>query len=411
MKKIISIALCLVLCFGLCTAVFASEPTIPETPAADAANAGLVKVLDISDQITDPGITFTFSFAAAASTDNCTGSDFTKTIASTAMTVYGNQKAGKLSFADMDFINHGITHAGIWSWTVTESATVEGFSGSPLKKVTTLSDGTVITDTLTMDTSTYTVNVDVINGTDGTPAIAGYTVYKGPTKEDPGFEYDVPGVPGTEGTAGQTRLGSGFEFENTLTETKKGPEGGDGALNVSKSVVVAAGSPDRADRTKPFAFTLKLIDHNISSSGSASTMTAATARIVRDDKQPIAKLADGTAAPNSVEIPISASGTATTFYLSDGDKLIIDELPVGVTYEVVETSYTAENYTSSLTDNKASGSIASATNEAVAVTNTFEAEPITGIVVNNLPFVLIVLLAVSGVAVYFVSNRRREQED
>ena len=47
---------------------------------------------------------------------------------------------------------------------------------------------------------------------------------------------------------------------------------------------------------------------------------------------------------------------------------------------------------------------------SAVVMNSIEAPTPTGIVVNNLPFVRILALAVAGLAFYFVSNRRKVEE-
>ena len=122
----------------------------------------------------------------------------------------------------------------------------------------------------------------------------------------------------------------------------------------------------------------------------------------------------GLISPCGGTITLNYGSEGNTFWLSDGDKLVISELPVGVTWSLEEADYSAARYTAALNGTEGrsgSGSIATGDKVSNAFVNTFDPPTTTGIVVNNLPFALIVVLAVSGMAVYFVSNRRKAEEN
>lgn len=93
-----------------------------------------------------------------------------------------------------------------------------------------------------------------------------------------------------------------------------------------------------------------------------------------------------------------------TFSLSDSEKMTFANIPAGVKYEVEETTY--EGYTTSYTNQK--GTMADQEITA-AVTNERNGDVDTGIIMENLPY--IVILAVLAVAALgFMASRRRRFE-
>lgn len=414
MKRILSIALCLLLCLSLAATAFAASND--PYPAADS---GFVKVLNISNQIDDPGLDFEFSFApnTAASTDGAAADSFSVKLVSAASTttgddvkkmeVSGDQQSGYWKITELfpattdGKIAHGINHAGTWAFTVTESTA--GYAERVLSTSTVDGVTKTVYEKLTVGPNpSYTLQLDVINGTDGKLAIAGVIVKIDNEKKDPTIT-KIPGTPGSDGTDGGERWTSGFEFANTYTQRveKTGPSGKEGALTLTKSVVTEnqAQNGDRGDKTLAFQFSMTLTVPE------SSGVTSVTATIKRDTAQPII-------APEGVTLADSVTftpGTAATFYLSDSDKLVFESLPVGAGFEISETDYSAKNYAGAI-DN-AKDNITATGDFDVTCTNTYTPTPPTGIVVNNLPFALIVVLALSGMAVYFVSNRRKAEEN
>ena len=121
--------------------------------------------------------------------------------------------------------------------------------------------------------------------------------------------------------------------------------------------------------------------------------------------------------PNGEVVGNTLSYGDNTVQLSHGDVLVIEKIAVGTEYAIEETGYTdwVDGYkTGTYTAKSGTFSTTDKDNGVHSnVNNLFDNQGTTptGIVVNNLPFVLIVLLAVGGIAVYFYFNRRREQED
>ena len=166
----------------------------------------------------------------------------------------------------------------------------------------------------------------------------------------------------SEGTKSDT-------FENTYSA---------GKLNVTKTVTGNLG-----DKTKYFEFKVTLTGESGKTCGASYAVTGGS-------------YADN---PTSIEI-----GEETTFYLKDGDTITIENLPYGVSYTVTETE--AEGYTTTQTDD--TGTISAAAQTADFINNK-TGEIDTGVVLDTLPYVLV--LAVVGAAVIAMIAKKRNAED
>ena len=91
-----------------------------------------------------------------------------------------------------------------------------------------------------------------------------------------------------------------------------------------------------------------------------------------------------------------------TLNLKGGESKILSNLPVGVTYTVAET----EPKGHPPTINGATGTISTTAEEAV-VTNTKNSSPVTGVIMNIAPYVLMVALA-GGIAFFFLRRKHAE---
>lgn len=106
-------------------------------------------------------------------------------------------------------------------------------------------------------------------------------------------------------------------------------------------------------------------------------------------------------------------GTETTFYLKHGETITIANLPYGVTYTVVEDDYTTDangkydeaRYTFS-DENKKIDSAA----DTVTITNNKGIQVDTGIGLDSLPYVLMLVVVCSGAVVFF-SKKRASREN
>lgn len=243
-------------------------------------------------------------------------------------------------------------HAGTYEYTVTETAgNAEG---------------------ITYDSTSYTMTVYVANGSDATLAVQRITVDANNGKQD------------------------SLSFANTYRKN--------GSLTITKNTV-----GDLADKTKDFAFTITFIKSGTEN----DNVTSYIGKIGSEDV-------------------ICNIGEETTFYLHDGESLVFDELPVGTRYVVTEEAaadgYTPsvsviENGVQTVTDNTTAEASALSTanvgssnlvgedENKVEFTNTHGDVPVTGLVLKNLPFLLLIVLPALALILPMAAKARMKKRN
>lgn len=169
-------------------------------------------------------------------------------------------------------------------------------------------------------------------------------------------------------------------FENTYSA---------GSLSVTKNVAGNLG-----DREKYFAITVTL-------TGEGGKTYAASYPVSGGSK-----LGNGTDPLATTTISV---GPPAIFYLKHGETLTIANLPYGVTYEVTEADYTSDGYEAKIVFSDAINKEIDSVADAVTITNTKESTVDTGIVLDSLPYVLLIAVAVVGVVI-FTSRKRSRRE-
>ena len=245
-------------------------------------------------------------------------------------------------------------HAGVYTFTVSEKkGNVAG---------------------MTYDTKSYTVNVYVVN--DG----------------------DTLKVDSITANDGETKV-SDMSFDNTYVK--------DSSLTIEKKVTGA-----QADRTKHFNFTINM------TKASTDTRASYTGTIVKGDKCKETH--------QNVVLTFDNNGKATAnVELCDGDTITFDNIAAGTRYTVTEAGAT-DGYTPSVAvvENGATVVQTNAASEAdgitadnkligektnsVVFTNAYADIPITGVIINNLPYVVLVAAAVCALVALVLINRRRQ---
>lgn len=257
----------------------------------------------------------------------------------------------------------------------------------------------------------YVLRVYTKNAEDGkTIIIDGGTVEKpGEGKVDPS-PGDKPGTEVTEeGSNALIEATNGFKFLNrykklagsidpgeepgTDPETDPGdPSDKDTGLHITKTVV-----GDYADLDKEFTFTLNIPENMASEVGAPFKLYAGSKAAV--DVNP---------------------GTAVTFTLKHGERAKLQGIQVGASFTVTESDYSPYTVSNTTMLNSVKGSASDSANgggqlgekrNKVDYTNTHGGIIPTGIIINNLPYILLVAVALAGISLYFVSRRRRNSED
>ena len=334
------------LTMSLCagTAVMAEE-VVPTVGQAD-----ITKNLQIAEGITVPDTTFTFNITQTAGDETTVAK--TTTAAFNADTVTNDlvSKAATTELADAS----KYPHAGVYTFTVSEK------KGD-------------VTD-MTYDEKAYTVNVYVVNDGNG---------------------LKVDSITANDGTAKVTDM----SFDNTYVK--------DSSLTIKKEV-----TGTQADRTKHFNFTINM------TKASTDTRASYTGTIVKGDKC--------TKTHRNVVLTFDGSGKATAdVELCDGDTITFDNIAAGTRYTVTEAG-AEDGYTPSVAVVENGGAAQKATaktetdgisadnkligenTNSVVFTNAYADTPVTGVIINNIPYVVLVAVAVCALVALVLINRRRQ---
>lgn len=152
-----------------------------------------------------------------------------------------------------------------------------------------------------------------------------------------------------------------------------------GSLSVTKNVAGNLG-----DRSKEFNVTVTF------TAPEASVVNSTISYVVDGETETIAPVWDGNTA--SVQIALHHEETVT-----------FTNIPYGVTYNVEEDSYKNDGYDTTYSDNK-TGTIRKAA-DTVTITNTKGTDVDTGIVLDSLPYILLIAVALVGVVAFTAKKR------
>lgn len=349
-KKLGAFVLAGTMLLSMGTTVFAAgEPTVPDVN--QNGTVPITKEFEMADGLRTPAATF--KFTASPQTQDALPATITNVTYQAGET--GTFKDGKYVISKDTAISFtgNWKHAGEYVYTVTETQ-------ENMKNVT-------------YDTSSYKLRVYVINGTNGLE-VEKITAQKITA----------------QGASGKTNK---ILFTNTYTKN-------DATLTIEKNT-----EGDYADKTRKFDFEITFTKSPMSD---RTTFT-------------------GTIGAQSAEY---IAGQTKTFKLADGEQLVFHNLPVGTTYvvrelaapdgykpsvTVVENRTTTVNRTAAqegdaLDTLKEGGkkNLVGEYENTVTFTNTHQGGVVpTGILMNNLPFILLVAVAIVAFVSLAVIKRRR----
>lgn len=341
------------------TSVFAADvPTVGTGDENNSATVSVTKNFEFAEGITTPDATFAFTatkVTADAPDATITPITYNKGDAT------GNLSNGKYTISKESAINFGtFPHAGMYEYNVTE----------------TKGDVTGVT----YSTTTYKLRVYVANKADGSTYIKTITAEDGDTKKDKVL------------------------FTNTFVKNggSETPDSGSKALKIEKQT-----TGDLADKTKKFTFKLTL------TKAATTKETTVTGKI----------------GVKEVEFTY---GQETEFELSDKEALVFETLPAGTRYVVTEVGVkdgyvakvtvtengvanqekqgTDENDLSSA-ENGQTNLVGEKENKVIFV-NEFSDDnvPITGIIENNMPFILLIGVGIAAFGSLAVAKKRKTAE-
>ncbi len=343
--------------------ISAGAASQPQEGAYSTSEKGEIKkTLNVAGGVANPDATFKFSFEAKGTMEN--EKEEIPGLDNAEITFSSDDKGTQTKYASLDDIVDisGYRHAGIYVYQVTETAGTY-----------TLGEG----EELEYDDTRYYMNVYIVN-TDNGLAIEKvvFTTDSGEKVEQMSFENTYRRLVGEDGR---------HEKE------------GDAALFVSKTV-----TGDYGDKTKQFDFSVTIYPTSTNNlvAGGLNAFTSG------DSKVTAASDRDGS--------------ITYTFTLAHGESFYISNLYAGTIYTVTEAA--AASYDTSVTLHVAgstatridsstveNGFVGETTTNGAAYTNAHDghSSPITGVIINNQPFVILIVVAIAGLAFYMVMKRRR----
>ena len=401
----ISAALAMLLCFNMVLPVFAGPIFGTSEAPADIA---LTKILTMGEGVTTPDVTFTFEFTSVSVNDiPATETNMpvlgTRTIGFSAMDVGTTLNGVKTVPKETAPIFANITwpHAGVFTYTVTERQYI----------TETLATG----EAINFSQAEYEIVVYVANGPDGGLFIAAIASIIEVTDGIPGTERGdkVDGTPGgdpdIDGDYSKVTFTNRFARLNSLV--------------ISKVVNSAANAAhDFANRERFFNFEVTVTKSN------ANPNTAQTYRaFVRDESGAVITGEDNYAGiietdPVDGAYIVFTTGEQKTVNLKHGQWLSFPDLEAGAAYTVTELG--VEHFTPSC--NQTVGEdirfhqgtantnlvipttlITEIANRADFV-NTYRTITPVGISVDNLPYIILIVLGAAALTAYIVVKSRKK---
>ena len=392
MKKLnklfaILVAMAMVLSLAAISA-FAADPT--------AVNATLTKRWEMPKGTTNPGGSFSFTFVQDkdASDDEYPIQTGTATLGTNGVyTIPLTSNSTKTTDGDKDvyigtadlFTTPGsvktiFPNAGLYKYTVSETAGYTKADDS---------------ETVHNSQAAYTVYVTVSNNEAKDDLIVtNITVIKTANDDGTTTGEEINKKPDTQ--PGEDGLGSKWTFTNTYVKTKAtDPDGKDPA--------------DENDATT--LYVQKILEDDL---GVIPTGTTYNFDVTVD--LPSLANADVTAEVWNV----NGTQEATTYTFEDNKKqevtlapdqrLVFTSLPVGTVYTVNEQDLDEKLYT--VTNKTNTDTITNDSENAVRVTNSVIETNVspTGILISNLPYIALALVAIGGLVAYVVVRRRQSDE-
>lgn len=345
MKRILSaFLLAAVMAFSMVLPAFAADTNVPTIGTGTETQEATAS---ISKELKmAEGITVpnaAFKFEITSTTEGA------PTASIKEITYSNTDQLGNLKKTSPIVFEGAFPHAGVYEYTVKETA--DTYQG----------EGTV-----TYSTEQYLLRVYVANkeGADGGVFIQNITAEKEGTKQ------------------GEILFTNAYEKNASLSIEKQTT----GAL---------------ADKTKAFDFTIQFTKPETSN---------ATEFV-------------GTIGDQTVTCKV---GEVVKFQLSDGQKLVFKDLPAGTRYVVTEIGVSGDGYTpkvsvvengtklqdtegdekSDLTPNS-NGNLVGEGENKVTFVNTYHEIPITGVILHNLPFILLIVAAIGAFVLLAVLKARR----
>lgn len=252
-----------------------------------------------------------------------------------------------------------------------------------------------------------------------TPGQTGNLRLKLPTYNSVGvYYYTVTQTPGN--TAGVEYDGKEIIVKVTVVQQA------DGKINVAFATASLAdvdGKPGTDVKTATFVNTYsagslavkKLVTGNLGDRDKEFNVTVTFTAPANEEVKSVISYTDGTTKAIETSAWTEENGSKqaeVTIALNHNETVTFTNIPYGVTYIVTEEDYASEGYEKEdiVYSDEANKKIdADTPNDTVTITNTKNSAVDTGIVLDSLPYVLLIAVAVVGVVI-FTSRKRTHRE-
>lgn len=418
LRSFLSLALAIVLCLGTALpALAAGDPVIGSE--SNPAKVGITKLLTMPDGTTIPTATFTFNVSKVSKNDE---TDSTALAAMPSIGVSDGTGSNSVTYTAMDpnSVNNGVKSvyketpdilsnitwpsAGVYVYEISEQ------NGSYL---------TTAEETMTYSPAKYNLSVYVKEKSGG----SGYYVYAvsaAITTPDNGAQNVGDKVDPTPGTGGKL---SDLIFTNSYLKTSGGGDPTDLAnqrVSISKLV-----DGEYAEKDRYFTYDL-IVTQPTAVTGNAAAYKA----YVLNSSNAIVTSESNTSTTIETDTYgkyfTVTSSTPTSVKLKHGEKLVFTDVHIGATYVANEQGAvgyapsaivtvnggTPENLSGSLGSSLSTNSrtIGDQGANTAAFTNTYRSDVTpTGIIIDNLPFILLLTVAVGALVLFVVVKARKRR--
>ena len=436
-KVVAGFVLAMTLCLGTAMPAFASSGPVVSGTEADPAEIAIAKVLSMAEGTTPPNETFKFSVSPKSLDGD--PSDLakgkmppipTQEIAYNSMDPVPTADNGMVTFpkeegTDM-FNGLAWPHAGVYVYTIREIVPNPQTSG------------------ITYSQAAYDIHVYVANGTNGlyVAAVGAYLMVNDGGTAVPG----TPKVPGEEG--GDPLITgdySGIAFTNKYLKSGGGvdpKEPNDHVLDINKTVAGNELGDDYGDRSKYFSFVL-----TVQKPASLENEQEYKAYVVEPDPSNVGKFKVVTTTDNYatlqtdptygpyIKVTTSPSATMTINLKHNQHLVFVGDMHYGSSYKAVEAA--VENYTAKVVVTENGGTPITLSNGApntarstlandsadplrivgqsgkniAAFTNTYKEVTPMGIAIDDMPYIILIGVALIALAAYVVVRTRRNSRD
>ena len=447
---LVALAMMAVLCVSSAfAAVEYKDGIVQGGTETEPATGVITKALQMPTGTTTPATTFKFDWKqitdkttdgienTAVKENNKLGKEITITAGQEAPAADVDGVKTVIGIADLvgtnttNHVDETFAKAGRYQFEVTETANTNGGQNTPADGIDADAN-----QTLSYSDEKYLVTIDVAQGENGL-YVENIAVQKWNSETE---TWDAKGNPSSQTTTDGKQLGSDFKFTNTYVKTQNvdnpdgkdptGPTVDDTGLYIQKKVAPKANNElTDADKAAPFTFTVTVAKPSL------SDKQAYNAKIItiKDTTEGKTVIDDTVAAQNvTFTLATAAQAEADTtgktvagactkeITLKHNQRLVFTDLDVGATYTVAETEdagYTAAyvktaegTAAASVTGLSTNGTITEK-DDSVAYTNTSkkDSKP-TGILISNLPYIALALVAIGGLVAYVVVRRKADDE-